>query len=283
MKIFQSIGIAGIGLLGGSIALAVKERRLAERVYGFTRSSSTIEKALRVGAIDVPVESFSKFIEECVRVMLCARRGPNIERAGVISKTKPHLLFTDVGSTKKMIVETVENSFPPGHNFCGSHPMAGSEKRGIEFSDPSLFSGKTVIITPARNSNSHAIETIKKFWQNLDAKVVEMEASIHDEICAYTSHFPHVIAFLLIEMLDNLADRQQVKECIGPGFKDTTRIAASDQEIWSEIFISNCENIIGASRRFKKNLERIEDLIEKKDMESLKTWIEKAKKLRMEI
>lgn len=283
MKIFQSIGIAGIGLLGGSIALAAREKRLADKIYGFTRTTATIEKALRSGVIDKPFENFSEMIRQCDFVILCAPILTNIELAGIIARTRPDLLFTDVGSTKKTIVDAVENSFSHRHKFCGSHPMAGSEKRGVEYSNPILFSGKTVILTPSKNSDSSAVETIERFWENLDAKIIRMEASQHDEICAYTSHFPHIVAFLLVEMLEDLDNQDQVKECIGTGFRDTTRIAASDQEIWSEIFVSNRENIVKTVEVFKKNLDRIEKLVEKKDMDNLKTWIERVKKLRMKI
>ncbi|MCX7705085.1 MAG: prephenate dehydrogenase/arogenate dehydrogenase family protein, partial [bacterium] len=190
MKIFQSIGIAGIGLLGGSVALAAKKKKLAEKIYGYTRSMATIKRALDLGVIDESFENFSLMIEQCEFVILCAPISINIELAVTIGRKRPKLLFTDVGSTKKTIVDVVEKNFPPGHGFCGSHPMAGSEKRGVEFSDPALFSGKTVILTPVQNADASASETIKKFWQRLDAKVISMDAALHDEICAYTSHFP---------------------------------------------------------------------------------------------
>lgn len=283
MRIFHNIGIAGIGLLGGSVALAAKKRGLVNKVLGFTRTKATIEKALTLGVIDEPFEDFSEMVRKTEFMVLCAPISINIKLAGDIAGTKSELLFTDVGSTKKTITDFVENTFQHGHRFCGSHPMAGSEKKGVEFSDAELFSGRTVIITPARNSDTSAVETIEKFWQSLGARVIKMEPEKHDEICAYTSHFPHLLAFLLVDLLKEKLEQPQVKDCIGAGFKDTTRIAASDQEIWSEIFISNRENILKVTGKFRESLDNVEKWIEKNDIEKLKTWIEKIKKLRMEM
>ena len=161
--------------------------------------------------------------------------------------------------------------------------MAGSEKRGIENSNPHLFEGKTVVITPANNSESSVIETIEEFWRNTGASVTRMQSRQHDEICAYTSHFPHLVAFLLVDILSERINLPSVKTCIGAGFRDTTRIAASDEEIWTEIFVSNRENILQAISKFRKDLDKVTELLQKQDFDALKSWIEKIKKIRNEL
>ncbi len=280
MAKYRSIGIAGLGLLGGSIALAVKERALSEQVYGYTRSPQTLQKAKERGFIDRAFQDFQGFIRNSEFVILCAPVSINVELAKEVLNIDPCILFTDVGSTKTSIVSTVEQLFPAGHRFCGSHPMAGSEKKGIDFSSPELFSGKTVIVTPVKNADPSAARIIKEFWKLLGGCVVCMEPELHDEICAYTSHFPHLTAFLLVELLSEKIGYEEVRSCIGSGFKDTTRIASSDHEIWAEIFLDNQENMLKVIEEFKSQLDCVQGLIKKKDLNALKLWIEKVKKLR---
>ncbi|HOC02653.1 MAG TPA: prephenate dehydrogenase/arogenate dehydrogenase family protein [bacterium] len=283
MSMFENIGIAGLGLLGGSIALSVKELGLSKRISGFTRSPKTLERAISLGAVDDGLLNFEEFIKDVDFVVLSAPISANIELARIIGRQKPSLLFTDVGSTKKEIVKMVEDFFPSGHRFVGSHPMAGSEKKGIDQANPFLFKGKTVIITPVSNCSPSTIETIEDFWNKIGARTVRMDADTHDDLCAYTSHLPHLVAFLLVSVFSEKMDDPNVAACIGAGFRDTTRIAASDQEIWSEIFLSNSENILNAIEKFKEHLNKIEDMIEKKDAQSLKNMIEKIRKIRSTI
>ncbi|MCM8822212.1 MAG: prephenate dehydrogenase/arogenate dehydrogenase family protein [Candidatus Omnitrophica bacterium] len=283
MKFFRSIGIAGLGLLGGSIALAAREKGIAGKVYGYTRSENTFQKAKSLGLIDKSFQDFSQMVEDSEFIILCAPISVNVDLAKIIARVKPGALFTDVGSTKETIVRAVEDTFSAGHGFCGSHPMAGSEKRGIENASGQLFDGKTVIITPAKNSENSVVETVENFWASIGANVIRMESDRHDRICALTSHFPHLAAFLLVEMLSQDINCQYVRACIGSGFRDTTRIAASDQEIWSEIFLHNSANVLRAIEEFRKNLQAVESMIEKKDINSLRNWIEGIKKMRNQI
>lgn len=280
---FNSIGIAGLGLLGGSVALAAKRKNLAEKIYGYTRSSETLNKAISLGVIDRSFSDFSSMVDSSDFVILSAPISVNVQLAKKITKIKPEILFTDVGSTKKTIATAVDRCFRCKHRFCGSHPIAGSEKRGIENANSHLFEGKIVILTPSKKSEGSAVRTIEIFWKNIGATVVKMKADRHDEICSYTSHFPHIAAFLLVEMLSKKFQIAQASPCIGPGFRDTTRIAASDQEIWTEIFIDNRKNLLKAIREFKRSLDDVERLIKSKDTESLKKWIEKIKKIRNKI
>jgi len=283
MKMFKSIGIAGLGLLGGSVALAAKSNGLVSEVFGYTRSSDTLQRACDLGIVDRPFSTFSEMVKEAECVFLSGPISVNLELTKSILEVKPTLLFTDVGSTKKAITDVVEKLFPYRNCFAGSHPMAGSEKRGIDQARCDLFSGRTVIITPVKNAGTQAVETIRNFWERVGAKTVIMSAEKHDTICSYTSHLPHLVAFLLVEMLEGKLDDSDVMSCIGPGFCDTTRIAASDQEIWAEIFASNKENMLLAMKKFQLHLEQIERIIEKNEVEHLKKWIEKVKQMRMSI
>ncbi|MGB9642935.1 MAG: prephenate dehydrogenase [Candidatus Ratteibacteria bacterium] len=280
MRKFKSIGIAGLGLLGGSVALAAKSNGLVSEIFGYTRSPDTLKRACNLGIVDRPFSDFSEMVKQAEFVFLSGPISVNLEFTKNILKVKPSLLFTDVGSTKKAITDLVEELFPDGHFFAGSHPMAGSEKRGIDEARNDLFTGRTVIITPVKNSNTLAKETIRNFWESIGAKTVIMSAEKHDKICCYTSHLPHLLAFLLVKMLEKKLRDSDVLACIGPGFRDTTRIAASDQEIWAEIFTSNKQNMLLAIKKFQMELGRVEQMIEKNDIESLKKWIEKVRQMR---
>ncbi|HOK79984.1 MAG TPA: prephenate dehydrogenase [bacterium] len=280
MRKFKSIGIAGLGLLGGSVALAAKSNGLVSEIFGYTRSPETLKRACNLGIVDRPFTDFSEMVKRAEFVFLAGPISVNLEFAKNILKVKPSLLFTDVGSTKKAITDLVEKLFPNGNFFAGSHPMAGSEKRGIDEARKDLFTGRTVIVTPVKNSDTLAVGTIRNFWESIGAKTVIMSAEKHDEICCYTSHLPHLLAFLLVKMIEKKLSDSDVLACMGPGFRDTTRIAASDQEIWAEIFISNKKNMLLAIKNFKLELKQIEQMIEKNDIESLKKWIEKVRQMR---
>jgi len=280
---FETIGIAGLGLVGGSVALAVKSKGIAHKIFGYTRTSQTLQKATERGIIDRGFSDFDEFIKDAEFVILSAPISANIGFARRIAKQHPYLLFTDVGSTKTDIVRAVEESFPSGHRFAGSHPMAGSEKKGIDQASGSLFENKAVIITPLPNCACSTIETIEKFWQMIGGKPIRMDAKTHDEICTYTSHLPHLIAFLLVSLLSEKMDEPYVNFCVGAGFRDTTRIAASDHEIWSEIFLSNRKNMLHAIKKLRLYLDQVEKMIDKKDGRLLKEWIEKIRKIRSAI
>jgi len=283
MKMFDNIAIAGLGLLGGSVALAARKNNLVSEIFGYTRTPETLEKAKNSGIVDRGFLCFSEMVKVADFLVLAAPISINIELAKSIAKIKPNILFTDVGSTKKSIADAVEKHFKRKHRFAGSHPMAGSEKRGIEQADGDLFKEKTVIITPVRNAEKNTVEKIDEFWRNTGASTVTMDADQHDEICALTSHLPHLVAFLLVEMISKEIHSSEVFACIGSGFRDTTRIAASDQEIWTDIFISNKHNILKSIKNFRTSLENVEKMIKAKDTDALKKWIGEIKEIRQRI
>jgi len=278
MAEFDNIGIIGLGLLGGSICLAARKSGVAKKVLGYTRTPGTLEKAKNTGLIDKGFSDISRFIEESDFIILCAPVFSNFRYINDIVKTKPEVFFTDVGSTKNNIVKLVDGQFKGQHNFIGSHPIAGSEKKGFDFSSEDMFKGRVVILTPGEKSRPQALSKLKTFWETLGSSTVVMDAGKHDEILAYTSHLPHSVIFALCMSLKNKISDSQSVLGFGTGLKDTTRIGGSDPQIWTEIFIDNKTNILSAIEEFKTALNDLQSLIEKEDRVSLEEYLKNAKK-----
>ncbi len=280
MPEFENIGIVGLGLLGGSIGLAVKQKKLAKHILGWTRTPETIVKAENKGIIDKTFTSFQEFIGDTDFLILCAPVFSNNKYIEDIVRLKPELLFTDIGSTKSAIVKCVDAFFVKPHNFVGSHPMAGSENKGIDFADSKMLENKIVILTPGEKSSPFAIAQIKNFWKSLGCKTAIMNADKHDEILAYTSHLPHSIVFALCKTLKKEIDKEEFFLSVGSGLMDTTRIGSSDPQVWTEIFISNRSNILSAIERIKAEIDEFTGILENKDADLLKKYLEDAKNIR---
>ncbi len=275
--IFKRIAIIGVGLIGGSLGLAVKKRRLARVVVGVGRRPSSIRKALRCGAIDIGTKDLAKGVAGADLVVIttpvCSI--PKIARA-ISGSMKEGAVLTDAGSTKSRIVRAVERCISPKTFFVGSHPLAGSEKRGVLFADKDLFIGSVVIMTKTKKTKSPAVKTLERFWKSLGvARVVIRSPEEHDRIVAEISHLPHLVATALI----NSADKKSV-EFAAAGFKDTTRIAASDPEVWRDICITNKKEILRAIGRYERRLARLKALIKKGRAEELRREFARSKSIR---
>lgn len=275
--IFKRIAIIGVGLIGGSIGEAIKKKRLAVTVVGVGHRVSSIDEALRRGAIDKGTLDAVKGVADADLVIIATPVCLIPEFAKKISRSlKKGCVVTDVGSTKAEIVGSLERILPKDVNFVGSHPLAGSEKRGIVFAQNELLKGAIVIMTKTRKTRASSINKLSGFWKSLGAeKIVIASPEDHDRIVAEISHLPHIAAAAIV----NTASDRSMKFA-SSGFRDTTRIAASDPCIWRDICVTNRKQIVKALERYEKNIAAFKRLIKSGSPARLSKEFERSKKRR---
>ncbi|MBI5491309.1 MAG: prephenate dehydrogenase/arogenate dehydrogenase family protein [Deltaproteobacteria bacterium] len=276
---FNKAAIIGVGLIGGSLALAMRKKGLASRFVGVGRGLANLEAAKRLGIID----SFTHDVAEGVKgADLVIVAVPVLKIADTIKAAAPCLkkgaIVTDVGSVKKAVIDAVEPVVPEGVHFVPGHPIAGTENSGSEAAFPELFIGRKCILTPTPKTDPGALEKVKALWQEAGSNVVLMDAATHDGILAAISHLPHMIAYSLVNTVADIekAGVDALSYSAG-GFKDFTRIASSSPEMWSDICALNKDAIVKMIDNFQKRLEGLKDLIEAGDIEGLKKDFERAK------
>jgi len=275
--IVDKMTVIGLGLIGGSICSAVKKYGLAGEVVGFDTDSGAREYAEKNGFVDSCLANLNQKNDSGLVVV-----ATYVDRiAETVREIAPYLnkgcIITDVGSVKLDVVESVESFLDSDLIFIGSHPIAGSEKPGIENSDPNLFKSCNAIITPSENTDEEFIDFISNFWRAIGSDVVRMDPALHDRIFAYVSHLPHVAAYTLVNTLSS-SDIENIFSYSGGGLKDYTRIASSSPEMWKTIFMQNKESLLECIRNFKNNLELIESAIEEENLNNLQAILEKAQK-----
>jgi len=282
MEEFGRIGIIGIGLIGGSIGVEIKKRKIAEEVIGYSRKIETMEKAVEKGIIDRYYNTPENVIKN-VDFLIIATPVNVVEKyIKTIKETNPEIFFTDVVSVKEIICKKVENILGRNANFIGSHPIAGSEKSGIESVKEGLFENKVVIVTPTENTNKKVKEKVKIFWEKLGSKVIEMSPEKHDEVLGFTSHLPHFLIYVLL-YLGFKNNKKIFKNCFGSGFLDTTRIGKSNCEMWVDIFISNKKNLLKWIEKYEKELKNFKDYLRKEKTETLIKLFENSRLYREKI
>ena len=272
MPLFKKVAIIGTGLIGGSLALRIKNKKIAREVVGVSRHKKSISLALKMKAIDKG--SLSLKIIKGADLLIIATPVDTIIglKDEILKYIDKNCIITDVGSTKEKIVDQLEGSLP---NFVGSHPLAGSEKRGMVNASASIFNGSLCILTPTKKTTSVSFKKIKRFWKRLGVKVIILTPGIHDKVFSFVSHLPHIVAFSLI----NTVPVGLLKFSSG-GLKDTTRIAASDSALWRDILLSNRNNLLNAIRLFEINLSKIKSTIRKNDSQALVRILLQSKKTR---
>ncbi|MBN1445937.1 MAG: prephenate dehydrogenase/arogenate dehydrogenase family protein [Candidatus Omnitrophica bacterium] len=283
MDRFENIGVAGLGLIGGSLALEIKKRGIARRVTGFSRRLSTLKKAKERGIID---EYFTDF-EEGVKGLdfLIITTPVNVVKdyfAGV-KKSRPELLVTDAASVKVKIVREARRILGKDANFVGSHPMAGSEKSGIDAAKEGLFENRFVIITPSKYTGKENVAAVKDFWSAAGSIPVFLSPRRHDRMLALTSHMPHLIVYTLVSLLGKVKDKETLLKCVGAGFLDTTRIGKSSPELWAEIFTANRENMVSWISEFEKALAGMKKIVNSGSCRELAEKLGRMKKMREEL
>jgi len=266
------LSIIGVGLLGGSIGLALRSILSDCEIIGYGHRPETLERARQVGAIDRGTGDLKQAVEGADLIILCTPVGlfGDILR-GMAGGVKPGALVTDVGSTKASVVAAAGQDLPPGVHFVGSHPMAGSEKRGVEFARADLFQNALCILTPDERTDPKAVSNVEAFWELLGMRTCRMNPAAHDAALAEVSHLPHALAAALVAMQSPAA-----MNLAGKGFLDTTRIAGGDGGLWRDIFIDNASNMRAAIGRLRVQLDEFEGLLDPGRGEELRQWLDAA-------
>ncbi len=281
---YKKITIIGVGLLGGSFALAMRKHGLAENIVGVSRRLSSAKKALELGVIDEASDNIQDAVKGAELILIAT---PMLSMENVlheIVKTVSHeCLITDVGSVKTSLVELIANKFPQlSDQFVFAHPIAGGERSGVSASRSDLFTDKHLILTDVQLAKPVFVESSKHLWGAFGAKVVEMSSAEHDAVFAFTSHLPHVVAYALVNNLHQQTNSQQLFQFASAGFYDFTRIASSDPVMWRDICLSNKKQVLASVKQFSDQLSRLERAIESSDAEQLKEMFSDAKQARDE-
>jgi prephenate dehydrogenase len=268
MKLFNKVAIVGTGLIGGSIALAIKKKGLSNEVVGVSRHKKNLLLAKRRGAIDRGSQALA-IIKDADLLILATPVDTIIDLAPRIAKlVGKDCIVTDVGSTKEEIVPILGKAFS---NYVGSHPLAGSEKRGIANAHAGIFKGSLCILTPTKDTPQRALGRIKILWRKLGARAVLLTPETHDRVLSFVSHLPHSVAFSLMNSIPS-----GYLKFAAAGLKDTTRIAASDSALWVDILLSNRKNILKSMELFQGSLSKIKSAIKKRDKRQLALILKKA-------
>ena len=269
----DAIVIIGIGLIGGSIAAALKKRGFTGRILGVGRNPSRLEAARQAGLIDEGTTDLTAAAARGSLLIFCTPVDLIID--GVLTAAKSchdGTLITDAGSVKGGICQALAGKLPQRVTFIGSHPLAGSEKQGFEHADADLFDGRFCVVTPYQTTASDQMTRLRDFWQSLGCTVVELSAAEHDQALAQTSHVPHVVAAALASTVS-----ASNRDLTATGFRDTTRIASGDPALWAAIMLSNADEIVGGLGRFSNRLKDFHNAISNQDATTLKNLLQHAK------
>jgi cyclohexadieny/prephenate dehydrogenase len=271
-----TLAIVGVGLIGGSIALAARRRGVADRIIGVDDNSDARAFALRQGVVTEASDDLGSSAAVADLIVFCTPvhcLAAQVLKAA--SHCRPGTLLTDVGSTKARIVADVQPNLPPNVSFVGGHPLAGSEKQGAQHADADLFVNRLVVVTETPETDKAAQERIIAFWQTLGASVRLMSPQEHDDALALTSHLPHLAAAALAGVLP-----PHWYELTATGFRDTTRLAASNPALWTGIFRTNPEAVLHSLDRFLSQLQHFRDAIAADDPAALLALLEQGKKVK---
>lgn len=277
--LFNRVTILGVGLIGASFALALKKYGLCNEVIGYGRKEENLMKAKDLAIIDAFERDPARACSGSDLVLFATPVGSFIDIAAQIrSSLHRGAVVTDVGSVKGNLVHTMEELMPEGVFFVGGHPIAGSDRSGIDTAEAEIFKGAKCIITPTGHTDKHALEIVTAVWENIGSRIILISPNEHDKIYALVSHLPHLIAY---EIVNTVADiDSSFLRFSGQGFMDTTRIASSSPELWRDICLLNKDNLLESLEIFKKNLERVSQYLRAYDSESLEKDFEKARALR---
>lgn len=282
---FKRVAIVGVGLIGGSLGLAIKRRGLAESVVGIGRRIENLRTAVRLGAIDRYALEAKEGVREADLVVLASH----------VDAYEQHLktwggcldagaIVTDAGSVKGRLVEQAEGLLPTGVYFVGGHPIAGSEKTGVAAGSPDLFRGARCVLTPTSRTDPQALQVVRKLWEATGATVICMDPYLHDRVLGAVSHLPHIVAYALINALLDVPGHG-IKDLdlltySGGGLRDTTRIAASSPEMWRDVCLWNRDNLVSLIEVYERSLGRLKQLIHAGDGPGLEKELECASRAR---
>lgn len=279
---FEQLGLIGCGLMGGSFALALKKAGLVKRVVGYSKSPSTTLKARQLGVIDVEAPSALLAVSGAdvvlVAVPVAATEATFKAMRHLIT---PKTLVMDVGSTKRDVVDAARRTLGPQlGTFVPAHPIAGKEMAGVEHADPDLYRGKQVILTPIERTQTTQLKQAEATWAALGCKVRLMSPDAHDAAYAAVSHLPHLLAFAYMNGISGQAQASDFLSLAGPGFRDFSRIAASDPKVWLDIFAANKDELLAQCQHFRQALSHLEQAIASDRSDDITQCIDRAKQAR---
>jgi prephenate dehydrogenase len=279
--VIERLAIVGVGLLGGSVAKAARARGIARRIVGVGRDLARLDPALRDGALDHATTDVAAGVAAADRIVLGAPVLANeVLLARVWQAAPVGAVITDVGSTKRGIVAAAARlaAGRPDVRFVGSHPMAGSEQSGYRVARADLFDGATVVVTPTEVTDAQAVKGVIEFWAALGAQVVTLEPDTHDRAVAAISHLPHMVAWALVDAVARF--EPDALALAARGFKDTTRIAAADPDMWREVLVGNREAVQASVAAFRRALDDLEALVAAGDGPALTALLGRVKAVR---
>ncbi|MFZ1989478.1 MAG: prephenate/arogenate dehydrogenase family protein [Alphaproteobacteria bacterium] len=284
--LYDKIALIGLGLIGASIALAAREQKLVKEIVGYTRRPETRAIAKSLNIADTYPESAAAAVEGADLVVLATPVGSFADLAREIGqRLKPGSTLTDVGGVKTAVVRDVGPHVPPGVHFVPGHPIAGTENSGPAAGFSTLFQGRWCILTPARDAEEAAVQKLEAFWRALGSSVEKMTPEHHDLVLAITSHVPHLIAYNIVKTaadLEKVTSSEVIKYSAG-GFRDFTRIAASDPVMWRDIFLNNKEAVLEMLGRFNEDLTALQRAVRWGDGETLEKVFTRTRAIRRQV
>ena len=283
---FKKIAIIGLGLIGGSIGLAAKRFSNKIHLQGFAKSDLTVKTALSRGLVSEAYIDLSQINRDIDLVILAT---PLSSFASIVKEISPKLkdgcVITDTGSAKSKVIIEIEDILPESIHFVPGHPIAGTEMSGPEAGFADLFDNRWCVLTPSERTNLDKLNDVKAFWENLGAMVEIMDPEYHDKVLAITSHIPHLIAYNIVGTANDLANvnKKEVVKYSAGGFRDFTRIAASDPIMWRDIFINNSDAVLEMLDYFSSDLDKLKAAIKDNDYEYLENFFKKTRNVRKNI
>ena len=278
----NKLTIIGVGLIGGSLARALRQAGLCREIVGHGRNVQQLQNAVELGVIDRYELDIGLAVRDADMVVLAVPVGATEAiMQELLGKLAAHTVLTDVGSVKGSVVDAARKVFKKvPAQFVPGHPIAGTEKNGVDASFAELFKGRRVILTPLPVTSEEALGKVRRMWEGAGAEVVEMDVRRHDEVLAATSHLPHLLAYTLVDTLAHLETNQEIFGFTAGGFRDFTRIASSDPQMWHDICLANRNAILGILEHYSDELEQLTDAIRTRDSARILAVFTRAKAAR---
>lgn len=279
---WRKVTLLGVGLLGGSLGLALKKHGLAKRVHGYVRRAASIDECVQAGAVDSASCELEESVQGADLIVLCTPLAQMAELArSSLSATEPGTLITDVGSVKGPLVAELEPMYETRKAiFVGSHPMAGSEKMGVSAARADLFQAAVCVVTPSDRTNPQDQKAVEQLWQGVGARTMSLSPEDHDALVARSSHLPHVLAANLAAYVLNPKFGPEQGGLCANGFRDSTRIASGSPEMWRDIILMNQTHLKRALGEYKEQLEQFETLVREGNPATIENFFRKTKTLR---
>jgi cyclohexadieny/prephenate dehydrogenase len=284
--LFDRVALIGAGLIGSSLGRAIRQEQLAKSVTAYSRRSDTRKRLSHLGIVDSVAESIEEAVDGADLIIISVPVGASEDVAARIGPhIKPDAVVTDTGSVKESVIRAITPHIPNSANFVPGHPIAGTENSGPEAGFASLFEGRWCVITPTDDTSESAIDQVINLWRRVGSKVDIMTPAHHDKVLAITSHIPHLIAFNIVGTVADLEGdtKMEVVKYAAGGFRDFTRIAASDPEMWRDVFMENREAVLEMLGRFSEDLSALQRAIRRGDANSLETKFTRTRDLRRRV